>query len=200
MSGVSADSHILSSVSVGPNANPYEQHRVTIVPFHQEIRRDTSAWGQILDFKIITGTTNSSGFAFVTRGQGKSFAFTNSESLNSHITSVCAFTAALDSGFGNPPAPSTPKKKAASDMFSSVTSPRVERPSFTNPQNVCLNYEDYSACLATFSRSCNTYSLMHSSHLRRLSCRWPAFQFYTEGLRQAPLLVVMEQRKACRNS
>lgn len=78
MSGVSTDSHILSSVSVGPNASAYDQHQVTVVPFHQEIRRDVSAWGQILGFKVIKGTTNCKGFVFVTRGSGKSVSFNNS--------------------------------------------------------------------------------------------------------------------------
>lgn len=79
MSGVSTDSHLVSSVQVGPAHSPYKQHRVTIIPFQQEIRRDTSAWGQILGFKVISGTTNSKGFAFVTRGDGKSVTFSNSK-------------------------------------------------------------------------------------------------------------------------
>lgn len=79
MSGVCTESHIDASVVVGPARGPYRQHRVTVVPFHQEFRRDTSAWGNILGFTIIPATINSNGFAFVTRGEGKSVTFEDRE-------------------------------------------------------------------------------------------------------------------------
>lgn len=143
MSGVSTDSYIDSSVTVGPARAPYQQHRVTVVPFHQEFRRDTSAWGAILGFNLIPATINANGFAFVTRGEGKSVTFENREHTRSS-GSLPLTPPVLGSGYGHPVSPSTPKRPSASSMFSSVTSPQMARPAMSAPVTACLNFESRS--------------------------------------------------------
>lgn len=77
MSGVIRASAIISSVIVG-GVTKYGQHRVTIAPFAQEFRRDTSVWGQLLDFTVISATTSHLGFSFVTRGDNQQSSYSKS--------------------------------------------------------------------------------------------------------------------------
>lgn len=81
MCGVVTASNIISSVTVGGPNNQYRQHRVTIAPFAQEMRRDTSVWGALLNFKVIMATTSHLGFSFITRGEGKAGYSTPCESF-----------------------------------------------------------------------------------------------------------------------
>lgn len=72
MLGACTDSNIISSVVVGSPNNQYQQHRLTIAPFVQEMRRETSVWGKLLNFSVIMATTSHKGFSFISRGEGKS--------------------------------------------------------------------------------------------------------------------------------
>lgn len=78
MSGVVTASAIVSSVEVTGQNGKYLQHRITIAPFPQEMRRDTSVWGQLLDFSVIKATTSQKGFSFVTRGSNQTSKYSSS--------------------------------------------------------------------------------------------------------------------------
>ena len=69
---------IEEGVSGAPNAS-YPVHKVTIVPFAQEMRRDTSVWGEVLGFHVISGATSPLGFSF----------FTKKKAIRAHGHSMC---------------------------------------------------------------------------------------------------------------
>jgi len=57
---------VAEGISGSPNAS-YPVHKVTIVPFAQEMRRDTSVWGEVLGFHVIAGAMSPLGFSFFTK-------------------------------------------------------------------------------------------------------------------------------------
>jgi hypothetical protein len=71
MTGTTTESFILTGVDGGPRHNPWTEHRVTIAPFMQDMRRDVSAWGLALNFHIIGGLASTLGFSFTTRAEGR---------------------------------------------------------------------------------------------------------------------------------
>ncbi|KAH9959883.1 hypothetical protein BGW80DRAFT_1256361 [Lactifluus volemus] len=71
MTGTVTESFLIDSVETGPPNSPYVVHKVTIVPFEQDLRCDTATWGLLFDFNVIYGTISPSGFGFTTRGEGK---------------------------------------------------------------------------------------------------------------------------------
>ena len=42
-------------------------HKISIAPFPQEMRRDTSLWGQLFEFSTISGPVSENGISFSTR-------------------------------------------------------------------------------------------------------------------------------------
>jgi hypothetical protein len=82
---------------VEEGTSPYVVHKITIVPFAQEMRRDAALWGQLFGFRSITASVSSEGISFLTRKQGGYVAPTS--------------------------APSTPRKK--SNLFKTISSPKV---------------------------------------------------------------------------
>ena len=46
---------------------PYPVHKITIAPFKQEMRRDTSLWGLLFGFSVMAGSISDLGFSFLTR-------------------------------------------------------------------------------------------------------------------------------------
>lgn len=153
MTGVVTASNIISSVTVGGPNNQYGQHRITLAPFAQEMRRDTSVWGALLNFKVIMATTSDLGFSFITRGEGKS-AYSTPCKL-SFFFILCFFFADFQPVYGAGPSTcssaststqSTPKRSGLG-MFSSVRSPAAPRARIgVAAMPVCRNFEDRSAC------------------------------------------------------
>lgn len=71
MTGTTTESFLFTGADGGPRHNPWTEHRITIAPFTQDMRRDVSTWGLILNFHVIGGLANSLGFSFTTRAEGK---------------------------------------------------------------------------------------------------------------------------------
>lgn len=71
MTGTVTESYLIASAESGPRYSPYAVHKVTIAPFEQDFRRDTSVWGLMFDFHVIAGMISPAGFSFTTRGEGK---------------------------------------------------------------------------------------------------------------------------------
>lgn len=67
MLGVVTECALIEEALVGPPASPYAVHKVTIIPFTQEMRRDTSVWGRLLSFTVISGAISDMGISFSTR-------------------------------------------------------------------------------------------------------------------------------------
>jgi len=71
MTGTVTESFLVASAEAGPRHSPYAIHKLTVAPFQQEFRRDTSAWGVLFDFHLISGMICPAGFSFTSRGEGK---------------------------------------------------------------------------------------------------------------------------------
>ena len=64
MLGIVSECNIVSPGFAGPPSATYSVRRITIAPFDQEFRRDTSVWGHILKFRSIVGTVGAGGVSF----------------------------------------------------------------------------------------------------------------------------------------
>ncbi|KAF8068804.1 hypothetical protein FPV67DRAFT_1668867 [Lyophyllum atratum] len=73
MLGVVTDCSLFTAATTGSISSQIEVHRITIAPAPQEMRRDTSIWGALLDFPdgVITGPSSPLGFSFTTFPKGK---------------------------------------------------------------------------------------------------------------------------------
>lgn len=67
MIGVVTDCFVVNYVMVGGSSSEFPIHRITIAPFPQEMRRDTSVWGRIFRFQMIPGSISDQGLSFLTR-------------------------------------------------------------------------------------------------------------------------------------
>ncbi|KAG6852162.1 hypothetical protein C0991_002537, partial [Blastosporella zonata] len=125
MSGVVTHSYLLkSSVTISGKKGPFQQHRLMVVPFRQEAYRDVSAIGAILNLNDGTkGAVSSSGFAFVTRGEGQSIQYDN---IN---------------GYSLPSAP-PPDNYVEDDIFMVTQDRKPRQISFNDPYKAVIDYED----------------------------------------------------------
>lgn len=70
MLGVVTECFVVKDGSGGNPQSPSTIHKVSIVPFAQEMRRDTSLWGQLFDFHVVSGPVSAVGITFSTRSKG----------------------------------------------------------------------------------------------------------------------------------
>ena len=82
MTGTLTKSYLVASFEASPCHSLYLIHKVTIASLEQEMRRDTSVWGKLFDFQVITGMMSLAGFAFTTRGEGKGDGWSNGKWSN----------------------------------------------------------------------------------------------------------------------
>jgi hypothetical protein len=66
MVGVLTECALVEPAMIGSNISPIPIWKVMIAPFPQEMRRDTSVWGQVFGFKNIPGAISDLGFSFST--------------------------------------------------------------------------------------------------------------------------------------
>lgn len=57
MTGTVTESFLFTPVQGGPDNDPWTLHRITIMPFTQDIRRESSLWGLLLGFELVRGLT-----------------------------------------------------------------------------------------------------------------------------------------------
>lgn len=69
MTGSLAELFLVTPGSAGPITNQWAVHKITIAPFTQDMRRDTSLWGLLLGFHVIPSNSCEAGFTFTTRGE-----------------------------------------------------------------------------------------------------------------------------------
>ncbi|KAG6888588.1 hypothetical protein C0992_008119 [Termitomyces sp. T32_za158] len=123
MCGVVSASNLFDSwVMVGPQGGKYKQHRITLIPFFQEIRRDVSIMCLVLGLEEPLGTTSCHGFAFVSRGEGKKASFVNR---------------------GGYASPKKAGPKVLNDSMIGVESPKKSNKTlFDNAVNSVVDYDD----------------------------------------------------------
>ena len=69
MLGVVTECFLVEECMGGSLNAPYPIHKVTIVPFAQEMCRDTSLWGLLFGFEVVSGSVSNLGISFLTRRQ-----------------------------------------------------------------------------------------------------------------------------------
>ena len=66
MTGIVTDCAIISEGFTSPD-NEKVVHKISIAPFHQEFRWDTTMWGKILNFDNISCVVSTEGLSFTTK-------------------------------------------------------------------------------------------------------------------------------------
>ena len=66
MTGIVTECAIVSEGWTGPD-NEKVVHKISIAPFRQEFRRDTTMWGKILNFDNISCAISTEGMSFTTK-------------------------------------------------------------------------------------------------------------------------------------
>ncbi|KAG6913896.1 hypothetical protein DXG01_003649 [Tephrocybe rancida] len=131
-SGVVTTSHLFdSSVTISARNGDYRQHRISIVPFHQEELREVAVLGHVLHLSDGTkANVSHNGYAFVTRGEGKA---TMIDPTHPFIP---------EGGYAMPEKPAAPA--ALSSPFISVSSERRRPPpNIHDPFKAVIDYEEF---------------------------------------------------------
>ncbi|KAG6913648.1 hypothetical protein DXG01_005331 [Tephrocybe rancida] len=124
MCGVVTASHLMPSNIITAPGSGINYHRVTIVPFAQELRRDMAMMTQVLGLEDPKASISSLGLSFGSRGQGRSVP--------------------QQSGGYSSPRKAPPAFLKNSVMFSTVQSPKKSssREFFANFGNAVVHFED----------------------------------------------------------
>ena len=67
MTGIITDCAIISEGITGGPDNEKTVHKVSLAPFRQDFRRDTTMWGKILNFDNISCAISTEGISFTTK-------------------------------------------------------------------------------------------------------------------------------------
>jgi hypothetical protein len=136
MLGVVTECALIEDTVVGPALSPYTVHKVSIIPFTQEMRRDTSVWGRLFNFNVIVGAISDMGISFSTRKK--------MEAPTASPKKTAIFKSVATSALYSAPSTSSP---------ASLTSYPVSK-AFTDPSMFQM-YQ--SASVLTFSTSVPIY-------------------------------------------
>lgn len=86
MTGIVTDCAIVSEGCTGGPDNEKTVHKISLAPFRQEFRRDTTMWGKILNFDSLSCAISTEGLSFTTKPKTVS-APVFSSSCMSHLVS-----------------------------------------------------------------------------------------------------------------
>ena len=67
MTGIVTDCAIISEGFTGSPDNEKTVHEISLAPFHQEFQRDTTMWGKVLNFDLLSCAISTEGLLFTTR-------------------------------------------------------------------------------------------------------------------------------------
>ena len=67
MLGLATECFVVNEYTGGPASAPYSIRKISIAPFAQEMRRDTSVWGLSFGFHVIPGPVSTTGITFSSR-------------------------------------------------------------------------------------------------------------------------------------
>ncbi|KAF9455485.1 hypothetical protein BDZ94DRAFT_1278071, partial [Collybia nuda] len=123
MPGLVTQSHLINSLIIGRPGFKFSAHGLTIACFQQELRRESSVWGEKLKLDpVFCGNVGPFGMSFVMLGEGKGFVHPQNN-------------------FRSMSAPSTPKRPTSS-LVSSVKSPIAARKHSSHVFPSIRNFED----------------------------------------------------------
>ena len=87
MTGIVTDCAIVSDGYTGGPDNEKTVHKISLAPFRQEFRRDTTMWGKILNFDSLSCAISTEGLSFTTKPRTLSAPVFPSSCM-SHLVSV----------------------------------------------------------------------------------------------------------------
>ena len=67
MTGIITDCAIISDGTTGGPDNEKTVHKVSLAPFRQDFRRDTTMWGKVLNFDNLSCAISTEGISFTTK-------------------------------------------------------------------------------------------------------------------------------------
>jgi hypothetical protein len=115
MLGLVTECCLVTECSVTAN---FTVHKISIAPFVQEMRRDTSLWGQLFGFVSICGPVSEDGLSFSTRA--KTFGKADNMPGESLLPNIdLSLKIVVGSSYGSPTTP----KKVRSSLLATVRSP-----------------------------------------------------------------------------
>jgi hypothetical protein len=91
MTGIVTDCAIISEGSSGSPENEKMVHKISIAPFRQEFRRDTTMWGKILNFDSLSCAVSTEGLSFTTKPRTLSAPLFSSSGMSSPICVLLCF-------------------------------------------------------------------------------------------------------------
>ena len=92
MMGIITECAVISDGCTGGPDNKKVVHKVSIAPFRQEFRRDTTMWGRVLKFNSLSCGISTEGISFTTRPRTLSAPiFASSSSMSCLSLLVIAF-------------------------------------------------------------------------------------------------------------
>ena len=92
MTGIITECAVISDGCTGGPDNEKVVHKVSIAPFQQEFRRDTTMWGRVLKFDSLSCGILTEGISFTTRPRTLSAPiFASSSSMSCLSLLVIAF-------------------------------------------------------------------------------------------------------------
>ena len=92
MTGIITECAVISDGCTGGPDNEKVVHKVSIAPFRQEFRHDTTMWGRVLNFNSLSCGISTEGISFTTRPRTLSAPiFASSSSMSCLSLLVIAF-------------------------------------------------------------------------------------------------------------
>jgi hypothetical protein len=90
MTGIVSDCAIVSEGFTGGPDNEKIVHKISLAPFRQEFRRDTTMWGKILKFDNLSCAISTDGISFTTKPKTISAPIFSSSSMSLFLF-FCSF-------------------------------------------------------------------------------------------------------------
>ena len=91
MTGIVTECAIISEGSTGAPDNEKLVHKISIAPFRQEFRRDTTMWGKILNFDSLSCAISTEGISFTTKPRTLSAPLFSSSGMSRPVCVLYVF-------------------------------------------------------------------------------------------------------------
>jgi hypothetical protein len=105
MMGIVTDCAIISEGYTGGPDNEKTVHKISLAPFRQEFRRDTTMWGRILNFDSLSCAISTEGLSFTTKPRTLSVPVFSSSGMSSLVFVPLQFSYVLCSALASPKTP-----------------------------------------------------------------------------------------------
>jgi hypothetical protein len=115
MTGIVTDCAIVSEGYTGGPDNEKTVHKISLAPFRQEFRRDTTMWGKILNFDNLSCAISTEGLSFTTKPKTLSAPLFSSSCMSHFVSVSLRFFYAIHLAAASP-GPKTPKKGGSRTM------------------------------------------------------------------------------------